>query len=556
MRETIEGRDDTIVRYHERTKHLVGRYARSLGYLDWDTQPDPFRTYHGAPHLPLDAPAPASSDPPFDSIVLEGGTPPRPLDRASISRLMFDALAISAWKRFEESRWSLRCNPSSGNLHPTESYLVLPAVLGFTEHAGVHHYDVKGHALELRRPWPAERFSRAFPALGPGGFLLGLTSIHWREAWKYGERAFRYCQHDVGHAIGAIAYAASALGWRTRVLDHLADATIAALLAIDDQSDIEGEVPDLLLLIEPADAPPRGSPFEVDDRIVEEMATRPRLGARNTLSADHVAWDAIDAAAAATVKPLTSAREERAAAGDASAGSGANASPRPVGARAIFRGRRSAVAFDGVTGITRDAFLRVCERSMPRPSRVPFGSFAHEPAIHPVFFVHRVAGLSPGLYVLPRSERAVPLLRAAMRDTFRWEPVEGGGDGLPLRMLETGDVRNGASFVSCQQAIASDGAFAVAMLAEFEPRIRESGPWFYRTLHHEAGALGQTLYLEAEALGIRGTGIGCFFDDEVHRLLGLRDRTFQTIYHFTIGAPVEDPRIVSEPGSPDPSPTS
>src|SRR5437660_12483691 len=38
----------------------------------------------------------------------------------------------------------------------------------------------------------------AFPE---DSFLVGLSSIHWREAWKYGERAFRYCQHDVGHAL-------------------------------------------------------------------------------------------------------------------------------------------------------------------------------------------------------------------------------------------------------------------------------------------------------------------------------------------------------------------
>ena len=49
-------------------------------------------------------------------------------------------------------------------------------------------------------------------------FLVGLTSIHWREAWKYGQRAYRYCQHDVGHAIGAIVIAAAGLGWQTQVL--------------------------------------------------------------------------------------------------------------------------------------------------------------------------------------------------------------------------------------------------------------------------------------------------------------------------------------------------
>ena len=56
------------------------------------------------------------------------------------------------------------------------------------------------------------------------------------------------------------------------------------------------------------------------------------------------------------------------------------------------------------------------------------------------------------------------------------------------------------------------------------------------------------LYLEAEAAGARGTGIGCFYDDAVHELLGLRDHAFQSLYHFTVGMPVDDPRLTTEPG--------
>ena len=50
---------------------------------------------------------------------------PQPLDRASLSQLLYDSLAISAWKEAGGSRWALRVNPSSGNLHPTEVYLIV-----------------------------------------------------------------------------------------------------------------------------------------------------------------------------------------------------------------------------------------------------------------------------------------------------------------------------------------------------------------------------------------------------------------------------------------------
>ncbi len=35
-----------------------------------------------------------------------------------------------------------------------------------------------------------------------GAFIVGLTSIVWRNAWKYGDPGFRYTHHDVGLRIG------------------------------------------------------------------------------------------------------------------------------------------------------------------------------------------------------------------------------------------------------------------------------------------------------------------------------------------------------------------
>jgi hypothetical protein len=57
--------------------------------------------------------------------------------------------------------------------------------------------------------------------------------------------------------------------------------------------------------------------------------------------------------------------------------------------------------------------------------------------------------------------------------------------------------------------------------------------------------IGQVLYLEAEAHGVRVTGIGCFFDDPVHELMGLTDDAFQSLYRFTIGGPREDARLAT-----------
>jgi len=85
------------------------------------------------------------------------------------------------------------------------------------------------------------------------------------------------------------------------------------------------------------------------------------------------------------------------------------------------------------------------------------------------------------------------------------------------------------------------------MIAEFESSLRRYGPWYYRRLVRETGVIGQVLDLEAEAAAVRATGIGGFFDDPVHQVFGINGATFQSLYHFTTGGHVEDPRLTTLP---------
>jgi nitroreductase len=81
------------------------------------------------------------------------------------------------------------------------------------------------------------------------------------------------------------------------------------------------------------------------------------------------------------------------------------------------------------------------------------------------------------------------------------------------------------------------------MIADIGRAVRAHGDRGYRYVHFEAGAMGHRLYLAAEALGVGATGSGAFFDNEVHRYLGLVSGQEQVVYHFAIGHPVPDPRL-------------
>ncbi|MBI4880310.1 MAG: SagB/ThcOx family dehydrogenase [Planctomycetes bacterium] len=532
--------------YHERTKHRVERPARSLGYLDWQTQPDPFRGFAGAPFLALPEVEPGDQ-PALDALGAAARPAPAPLDARSLGQLFYDSFAISAWKELQDSRWALRCNPSSGNLHPTEAYLLCGAAAGLAEEPALYHYSPLHHGLELRRTFHAAAWARFLSGLPAGSFLVALTSIHWREAWKYGERAYRYCQLDAGHAIAALSFAAAPLGWTVRLVSALSERETSELLRVSEQNGVEAEHPDCLLAVMPAAG--KGAAACADSwrpaaAWRKGLVNEDLPGTPNPLSSGHHPWPVIEEVAeACRAEP----REDEAAPWVPPEETCASPAGSNAAARRVFRTRRSAVQMDGQSTLARGAFARILHRLLPAAGAVPCGALPWRPAVHALLFVHRVVGLDPGLYLLVREAGAEASLRAALSRDFAWERAAGETRALPLFRLASGDLRDAARSLSCHQDIAADGAFAVAMLAEFEPRIREAGAWFYRALYWEAGVLGQALYLEAEAAGLRGTGIGCFFDDALHQLAGIRDRGFQTLYHFTVGGALEDPRLRTLP---------
>jgi hypothetical protein len=165
--------------------------------------------------------------------------------------------------------------------------------------------------------------------------------------------------------------------------------------------------------------------------------------------------------------------------------------------------------------------------------------------------VHRVVGVTPGIYVLVRDLNKLDVLKQSFHSHFQWQSTAQTPKGFPLFLLEEGDAQECAARVSCGQDIAGMSAFSLGMIAEFEPMLRKYGPSFYPRLFWETGMIGQVLYLEAEAAGVRATGIGCFFDDPVHQLLGISNRAFQSLYHFTTGGAVDDSRLTTLPAYDD-----
>jgi SagB-type dehydrogenase family enzyme len=485
--------------YHELTKHSAESLRRTAHYLDWANMPNPFRHYEGVPVLDLPADPPAPQISAFEVLGSKTGDTPARVGEEFLSQLMFYSASISASKRVPSTGaiYSLRVNPSSGNLHPTEFHFCTRGLVDWPD--GLYHYRPSSHMVE----------QRAIGDFGPKlvhtstPLIFVLTSIAWREAWKYRDRAYRYCLHDIGHAWQALTLAARSLGSESFALGHFSDDRVAESCFLS-----QDEWPMLIVGLHGPSIPVHnlgavetvvfgGQP----NRLSEEQETYPsieRIHAATKLSAE------------ATIPSL--GQSEAFGRGEVSLPPHFSTS-RSFGD--VVRTRRSALDFRG--GSESISCPQLATLLFTTKERL-FADFATARFVHLYLYVHRVEGLAPGVY--------------------RFWP-----EHAELEKVKGGDQRAVAAALSLGQDLAGNACVAFSMIGDFENAARSYGDRGYRYVHFEAGAIGQRMYLAAEALGLGATGIGAFFDGEVNRYLSLAPELGQVVYHFAIGYPVADPRL-------------
>ena len=485
--------------YHKATEHSVDSLRAARTSLDWANMPDPFRHYDGVPVLDLPNDAVTSDVAVLDVLQGKAGHNETQNGARFLSQLFFHSAAISAAKRVPSTgeKYALRVNPSSGNLHPTEFHFITRHLNDWPD--GLYHYRSSSHMAEQRA---VGDFADKLGGISAPVVLL-LTSIAWREAWKYHTRAYRYCLHDLGHAWQAVVLAAGALGCESFATGHFPDDDVAQTCQLSGD-----EWPMLIVEL---------SGPSIPLRVGHARKTVWFGGTANRLSNDRINYPLIDAIHGAT--KLDDGFGVVTAADPMPPGSGAIKLPCGAPSTRAFndvvRRRRSALDFRGGTFSMSLAQLSTI---LDVASGTLSADFGRARFVQLYLYSHRVDELEPGVY-------------------RHWP------ERSELELLKAGDQRVAAAGLSLGQDLAGNACVAFSMIADLERACKAHGNRGYRYAHFEAGAIGQRMYVSAEALGFQATGIGAFFDDQVQQYLGVRPEQGTVVYHFAIGYAVRDPRL-------------
>eukprot|EP00928_Gymnodinium_smaydae_P054402 TRINITY_DN3817_c0_g2_i3.p1 TRINITY_DN3817_c0_g2~~TRINITY_DN3817_c0_g2_i3.p1 ORF type:complete len:871 (+),score=123.32 TRINITY_DN3817_c0_g2_i3:39-2615(+) len=418
-----------VLQYHAESCHVrPGLYANG-GSMDWENQPDKFRRIIGSKSVDL----PRSGVLTLLSDDVAFGS----LDALGV--LLHDAAGITAWKsQGQQVKYSLRANPSSGALQPLEIY-----VFGDVgDHPSSHwHYNPYWHSLERVARLPLERWTATLKQLPQGAILVGLTSIVWRNAWKYGDPGFRYTHHDVGHQISSFAFAAAAQNASVVLLDSLTDEEITSFMRPD-----EPEEAVCILAIFPSSAStPEGNwwrDFALGENFWDGMGPPQHHGAPVEVYYGKPEVDARPIIAAARSASL---RRTRPTASFWTGGPPTSELPAawtsagPL--RPLIHQRRSAQNYNPDAapngGLPSALFHDILRRVLHQPVWFPWRA-----AVQPFLFVHRVEGLEPGIYLLCRG-RTCEELRADVDPLgqFEWRTAPGTPLDVPLVLLRGRSLR-------------------------------------------------------------------------------------------------------------------
>ena len=488
-----EVRADAIRQFLSATDHAPNRLnGQYKGTLNPALRPRPDKRYPTLAPLPLPVVAERPPSPVSALTAIadagEGGTTSVSLfDVDALARIAFVTNGITKLVRRGGQAMAFRAAPTTGALYHIELYLVTGDLPGLP--AGVYHYGAHDHALRQLRAGDFRQVvvaaSGQEPAIAQAPAILVMTSVFWRNAWKYAARAYRHTYWDAGTMLPNTLAVSAAAGIPARLVLSFADAAIAGLLGLNlDREGVValvalgvGEPPPTAPLVSPLDL--RVEPYsmrEVDFPLIRQTHRATLLATGE----DAARWRQRGAPPVETTPraPLF-----------------ALPVPEPSDLPAmpietVIRRRGSTRRFvqEPITLLQLSTLLDCSTHGVPSdtlgPEGIPFNDL--------YLFVNAVDGLQPGTYVYHRAEHALE----------------------PLHLMSAAEARAQTHFLALEQDLGGDAAVNIYLLSDLDPMLGAFGARGYRLAQLGGALVAGKLYLAAYALGLGATGL-TFFDQAV-----------------------------------------
>ena len=495
---------DSALRYHDATKHSDVGLRASGHYLDWDNKPSPFKLYKNLPSHPLPRNFPRPSESALEAIrEQDGAEATATIDVTRLSEILFFSAGLTRKMRFGSEMYYMRAASATGALYPIEFYVIASHVQGLV--SGVYHFNPLEFALVRIREGDhgAVLAEATDDATRSSIATIAMTSLAWRNAWKYEARSYRHWFWDAGVvAANLLAVCHSEhipirllMGFVDSDIDNLLDlkpgkeATVALGTIIGAKELLAGppvrQVPHLGHESEPL------STNEVNYLIMWETNSASRLSNQPEVRSWRQRVDRDDSGIRRRANGMRSH-------GDLNS---------PNLAQVILQ--RGSTRRFSQKPIQFKALSAILEASTG-PVPVDFLS-PDETLIDFYMIINDVEGLEPGSYYYNRTSGS-------------------------LELLKQGKLRYISGYLCLEQLLFSDASVVLFLMADLGKVLHRLGERGYRAAQFEGGIRAGKVYLSSYALGIGASG-STFFDDAVTEFFSPHANKKSTMIAVGIGVP-------------------
>ena len=499
-------RFDAALTYHEATKHSEISIGTSSHYLDWDNRPLQFKEYKNLPSiaLPRDFPKPTEN-----SLKAIGGQvnskTSGQVGLDTLAEILFYSGGLTRKMRIGRELHYMRAASATGALYPIELYVISGKIPGLDE--GVYHFNPLNFALVKLREGD---YRTALENAGSSGsssapFTLALTSLAWRNAWKYVARSYRHWFWDSGVIAANLLAITNAVGLSVKLDLGFVDSEVDNLLALQPKK----EATVALAIIgneqhlKPSSASPPFRDLELETiALSKEEVDYP------------IIWETNEASQLKTKSEaeswknslLTSKSENFPSAQSFSLPDKLPDSSSPLDEVILRRGSTRQFAHQPVSFDNLSTVLRISSTMIPLDFLVDDKSL-----IDFYFIANDLQGLAPGSYFYDKKANSVE----------------------QLKLVKS---RSMSGYLSLGQQLFSDASAVLFLMTNLTRVLQSMGNRGYRAAQFEAGVRAGKIYLASYALGMGASG-STFFDDAVTEFFSPHAKDKSCMITVGVGVP-------------------
>ena len=494
--------------YHEATNHSEIRLQTSAHYLDWANKPSQFKIYKDLESVALPRNFPRPEAEPLGVIL---GRSPQKKEHdfllGGLAELLYFSAGLNRKYRFGSEVHYMRVASATGALYPIELYVIAGDVVGLE--AGVYHFDPLAFQLSRIRKgdFRAELAAVSNESLGAAPAIVALTSLGWKNAWKYEARSYRHWFWDGGVIAANLLAVSNSMALPTTIVQGFVDQTVNELLGLQERkeatillspigSGLQASRDHSLKKIGPI--PLRVQPLSEEETVYASIWDTHRASSLQNrqqieewtnakLAASHIVRTSYPAVSLSP--PITGA-----------------SSSRKLGEVILQRGSTRRFARSPIALSQLSTILRTSTGPIPR-DYLP----DDEGLIEVYFIANAVEGLDPGSYFYSSEQES-------------------------LDQLKRGELRQMSAYLSLGQPLFGDASVVFFLMTHLQYVLGALGNRGYRVAQLEGGIVAGKIYLSAYSLGLGASG-STFYDDAVTEFFSPHAEDKSTMIAVGLGVP-------------------